>query len=69
MKAYLTILALSIAIFLPATAALAHTSHSDYVSHFHSLTFVSSTYFIGFILICAIIAATLVHININKKRV
>ena len=71
MTVCLTTLSLSVAFFLPATAAIAHTSHSDYVSHFHGFTlaFGSSTYFIGFILICAISAAALVHFNNNKKRV
>ena len=71
MKDYLTILNLSVTIFLQDSVAFAHTALSDNVSHYHGLTvaFVSSTYFIGFILICAISAATLVHYNINKKRV
>ena len=71
MKTYIFILALSVGIFLPATATLAHTSHSDTDSNFHGLTldFVSSTYFIGIILICLIVATTLVQSYINKKRV
>jgi hypothetical protein len=71
MKAYLTVLALLVPVFLTASAASAHSSLSDNVSHFHDLNYFleGSTNLIGLTMLGAVVVAVLVHLNINKKRV
>jgi hypothetical protein len=65
MKAYLTVLALSVPFFLTASVAFAHAALSDNVSHFHDL----SHFLAGSTMLGAVVVAVLVHLNINKKRV
>ena len=71
MKAYLSNFALSVPIFLSASAASAHSSLSDNASHFHDLNhfFEGSTNLISLTMLGVVVVAALVHLNINKKRV
>jgi len=68
MKTYLYIFSLLAPIFLPTSAAFAHSSLSDHVSHFNALNYFlgGSTNLVG---LGAVIAVALFHVNLNKKRV